>query len=320
MLRANDAVLLVTHSGDYFTIDRVAEAVRSLGGRPFRFDTDRFPTDVDLVAGFDGSVIAHRIGDRGVELSSGEIRSVWMRRLWSAALPDIDPQFRELSARESLATVTGFLDGLTGARFLDPLPKIEEASNKLLQLRLAAGCGLAIPRTRITNVAAEVVAFAREVGPIIGKLLLPLSQSMQGNTLFMYTSEIKPDDLEALEGLRQCPMVFQERVAVARELRVIYVGGRFFTGALGASEGDGVDWRRAPGDAPWQLDEPSAETKLALTRLMEALSLRFGAIDIIRRPDGKEFFLEVNPVGEWGMLERDLGHSISGAIAQELMA
>ncbi|MEM8805469.1 MAG: MvdC family ATP-grasp ribosomal peptide maturase, partial [Cyanobacteria bacterium P01_G01_bin.38] len=31
-------------------------------------------------------------------------------------------------------------------------------------------------------------------------------------------------------------------------------------------------------------------------------------------------FLEVNPCGEWGMLERDLGYSISGAIADALLS
>ena len=37
---------------------------------------------------------------------------------------------------------------------------------------------------------------------------------------------------------------------------------------------------------------------------MEALGLRFGAIDFIRTPEGEHVFLEVNPSGEWGMLEK----------------
>jgi len=46
-----------------------------------------------------------------------------------------------------------------------------------------------------------------------------------------------------------------------------------------------------------------------------------GTIDcLIRRPDGAHVFLEVNPTGEWGMLERDLGLPIADAIAEELIA
>ena len=41
-------VLLVTHSGDFFTIDRVAAALARRGVRFFRLDTDRFPTELEL--------------------------------------------------------------------------------------------------------------------------------------------------------------------------------------------------------------------------------------------------------------------------------
>ncbi|NEO45670.1 MAG: MvdC family ATP-grasp ribosomal peptide maturase, partial [Moorea sp. SIO4A3] len=37
-------------------------------------------------------------------------------------------------------------------------------------------------------------------------------------------------------------------------------------------------------------------------------------------PDGEYVFLEVNPTGEWGMLERDLGYPISDAIADALLS
>ena len=53
---------------------------------------------------------------------------------------------------------------------------------------------------------------------------------------------------------------------------------------------------------------------------MASLDLAFGAIDVIRSPDGGHVFLEVNPAGEWGMLERDLGCPIADAIAEALLA
>jgi glutathione synthase/RimK-type ligase-like ATP-grasp enzyme len=53
---------------------------------------------------------------------------------------------------------------------------------------------------------------------------------------------------------------------------------------------------------------------------MAKLGLIFGAIDLIRTPAGEHVFLEVNPTGEWGMLERDLGYPISEAIADALLA
>ena len=56
-----------------------------------------------------------------------------------------------------------------------------------------------------------------------------------------------------------------------------------------------------------------------LRSLMKSLDLTNGAVDMIRTPDGKHVFLEVNPAGEWGMLERDLKLPISEAIADALL-
>ena len=52
---------------------------------------------------------------------------------------------------------------------------------------------------------------------------------------------------------------------------------------------------------------------------MTELGLVFGAIDLICTPSGEHVFLEVNPGGEWGMLERDLGLPIADAIARALL-
>ncbi len=48
MKESPKVVLLLTHSGDFFTIDRVAEAIEKKGATPFRLDTDKFPLEVQL--------------------------------------------------------------------------------------------------------------------------------------------------------------------------------------------------------------------------------------------------------------------------------
>ncbi len=54
MKESPKVVLLLTHSGDFFTIDRVAEAIEKKGAIPFRLDTDKFPLEVQLAAQFNG--------------------------------------------------------------------------------------------------------------------------------------------------------------------------------------------------------------------------------------------------------------------------
>jgi glutathione synthase/RimK-type ligase-like ATP-grasp enzyme len=100
------------------------------------------------------------------------------------------------------------------------------------------------------------------------------------------------------------------------------VAGETFVGALdasGTSRGQ-TDWRRAaPGECQWQKAQLPAEVSSGLRALMSELGLIFGAVDLICTPSGEHVFLEVNPSGEWGMLERDLDLPISEAIADALL-
>jgi glutathione synthase/RimK-type ligase-like ATP-grasp enzyme len=117
-------------------------------------------------------------------------------------------------------------------------------------------------------------------------------------------------------------MVFQELIPKACELRVACVAGKAFAGALdatGTARGH-TDWRRAaPEECRWQRAELPTEVASSLKALMSELGLIFGAVDLICTPSGEYVFLEVNPGGEWGMLERDLGLPISEAVAEALL-
>ncbi|HLL52473.1 MAG TPA: hypothetical protein VK447_02945 [Myxococcaceae bacterium] len=316
-------VLLVSHSGDFFTVERVTEALVRKGAHPLRIDTDCFPAGgLRLSTRVDTLVSRQRLGD--VELRREDVRAVWMRRLWAPALdPALDPRFADACRRESRAALEGFLSGLATARWMDPLEVTRAASDKLSQLRLAREVGLRIPRTLVTNDPAEARAFFAEVGGrMVAKLLTPLSVSMDGSGPCLPTSIVEEAELEGLESLRLCPMVFQERIDKASELRVVYVAGRLFTGAIDArgSRQGAVDWRRTrPSEAPWRPGALPAKAAAAFLELMKRLGLLFGAADIILPPHGEPVFLEVNPGGEWGMLEHELGLPISEAIAETLL-
>jgi glutathione synthase/RimK-type ligase-like ATP-grasp enzyme len=325
-----DVVLLVTHSGDFYTVDRVAEELARRGARPRRVDCDRFPTELSLTAALDGDPGASRrtLRDAHGTLDLDAVRAVWMRRLWAAALDeDLDPALRDGCRRESMAALLGFLDGLHDRRAVNRLDADRAAENKLRQLRVARGLGLEIPRTLVTNDPGEVVAFHDALGGrMVTKMLTPLTQSMSGHTAFVHTSVVRPEDLEDLEGLRHSPMVFQEHVPKAHELRVAVVagrgGGRCFPGAIDATRSDAgrVDWRRsAPTQAAWRPGTLPDDVAARLLELVRALDLVYGAVDLIVTPEGRHVFLEVNPAGEWGMLERDAGLPIAAALADALL-
>jgi MvdC family ATP-grasp ribosomal peptide maturase len=322
---SHDVVLLITHSGDFFTIDRVAEALSKKGVQPFRFDTDKFPLEVQLTVKFNKSKTYYMLEYGGHSITTEQVKAVWMRRIWEAKLgEELAPKFREASIKESLATLDGFWDSLREARWVDNLEKINFAHNKLRQLRVASELGFVIPQTLVTNKAEAAREFFQQVkGKMVSKLLTSLSRSMEQPAFFLYTSVVKEEDLVAAESLRYCPMVFQEEIPKLLELRVVYVNGNVFVGALDASAyaEAKVDWRSPGVDVgKWQHHQLPEEIVGCLKAFMRKFGLLFGAFDFIVTPSGEYVFLEINPLGEWGMLERDLELPISSAIADALIS
>lgn len=319
-----EVVLLLTHTGDFFTVDRVADALTRRGARPFRFNTDLFPTEIKLSAKFTSDGLRHLIEQGDTALDARQVRAVWARKIWTPLMDEnLAPQFHEMCVRESTAALYGFLDYFHSVRWINNPQRNTDAENKLRQLRVAADVGLNIPRTLTTNDAGQARAFFRELGGnMVAKLLRPLSISMSAPSVFVYTSDVREEDLAEAEMLRHSPMVFQERIPKAIELRIAYVDGKCFTGAIDASHSatGQTDWRLSgPQECRWFEAEIPEEIASRLGILMRELDLIYGAIDLIRTPDGEHVFLEVNPGGEWGMLERDLDLPISEALADALL-
>ena len=323
MLPSQPAVLILTHSADFYGVDLVAGAIARHGLRAIRFDTDQFPVRARVSAhlGNHDDRLELRDGDHAVH--SRDVHAVWLRHIWKPALaPELDPRFRDGAERESSAALRAAWDLLRGARWIDPPAAVSRAGDKLLQLRLASEAGLDIPRTLLTNDPPEARAFFGAVGGrMVAKMLTPLSVSMDASGPFVYTSRVREADLAAADSLRHAPMLFQEEVVKARELRVVAVRGELFVGAIDAtcSATGAVDWRRSdPGEFRWERDILPEDCAASVRTLLASLGLEFGAADLIRTPEGRHVFLEVNPCGEWGMLERDLGLPIAEALARAL--
>ena len=323
MPSSSSTVLILPHSADFFTVDRVAAAIRRRGRTFFRFDTDRFPAQARLSDRLGPEGSSALIADEGRRREARDVRAVWARRVWEPALAaDLDPSFREAARRESRAALAAAWDAFRDAGWIDRMDLVARAGDKLLQLRLAREAGLEIPRTLLTNDPEEARAFFRERnGRVVAKMLTPLTQGMDGAGAFVYTSRVTEADLAEADGLRHSPMLFQEEIPKERELRVVAVRDELFAGAVDArhTAAGAVDWRRStPEECRWERGAVPEDCARSLRRVLGELGLAFGVFDLIHTPDGRHVFLELNPGGEWGMLERDLDLGIADALARAL--
>lgn len=316
------SILIVTHSNDNHAPRAVASALAARGERTYRFDTDLFPTQVQL--SLDEAGGGRLSGPEGV-LDLEEISAVWYRRGGvGAGIPrQLEPQLRQPAVEESRRVVFGMLAAL-GVFQLDAIEQVRRAEHKPLQLKLARKLGLEVPRTLMTNDAAQVREFAASCpSGVVTKMMSSFAvYGEQGQEQVVFTTPLGARELENLDGLDLCPMTFQEQVAKAVELRVTVVGDRVMAAAIDSQARPGArdDWRRE-GVAlieawqPYTLPEP---VRVRVLRMMDVLGLNYGAFDFIVTPEGRHVFLEVNPAGEFMWLLRYPGLPIAEALADVL--
>jgi MvdD family ATP-grasp ribosomal peptide maturase len=303
-------VLIITHSQDNESIPLVIKAIEARGEKAFRFDTDRFPTQVHLDVYYNNESEQQILSLDGEKLDLGEVSSIWYRRIAvGAKIPStMESQLRKASIGESSTTINGMIASIKGFHF-DKLQNIRLADNKQLQLQVARELGLDIPRTLITNNPAAVNEFAAscEQGMITKMLSSFAIYDEQGLEKVVFTNPVALSDIEHLDGLRFCPMTFQEKIPKALELRSIIVGKQIFTAAVDSQRLKMAqhDWRRQGQFLinSWESYDLPKDIEKKLLQLVAYFGLNYGAIDIIVTPDNRHVFLEINPVGEFFWLE-----------------
>jgi ATP-GRASP peptide maturase of grasp-with-spasm system len=191
--------------------------------------------------------------------------------------------------------------------------------NKLHVLETAARCGLAIPETLVTTSRQELERFARAHGRIITKSISdsPLFFSPDEVHLLL-TAEIGPDEIAAVPATI-FPSLFQERLEKEYELRIFFLAGEMYPMAI-FSQGDEqtrgdfrhYNYARPNRNVPYRLPEEIADR---LRALMEELGLETGSIDMVKTVDGRHVFLEVNPVGQFGMVSQPCNYHLEEKVA-----
>jgi glutathione synthase/RimK-type ligase-like ATP-grasp enzyme len=119
------------------------------------------------------------------------------------------------------------------------------------------------------------------------------------------------------------PSMVQKQVDKIYELRVFYLEGKFYAMAIFSQESaaTGVDNRKnfeaefPPRRVPYLLPQ---KVKGQLKQLMKKLKLNTGSIDILVTPNNEYVFLEVNPVGQFGMVSQPCNYYLEKRIAERL--
>lgn len=215
--------------------------------------------------------------------------------------------------------------------------------NKLIALLKARETGLDIPDTYICSQKKQIQHFQKKHPQIITKAIKETSifSTADGHKIYnIMDSQIERDekleyhnfasytellDKQEIHKLKPefFPSLFQEALDKKVELRIFYLDGKCYSMAIFSQldEQTSIDFRRYNKEKPnrnipFQL--PVAIEKKIKT-FMNAMSLKTGSIDMVLTKDDRYVFLEVNPVGQFGMTSYPCRYNLDEKIADYLL-
>ena len=307
-------VLILSSLMDYST-DRICDHLSRQSVSFLRINRDQL---ADLRLSIDplAATMTCRYGGKTWYVGTG-LRSVW----WRQATFQRNTPGRALTTAEQLerSQWSGAMRGMMlfdHAVWMNHPAVTYQAESKPYQLRRAANLGFDVPPTLVTNdCEADVpsVIGSRVALKSVDTVLLQDEHHQH----FGYTSLI---DWKACadEHFHLAPATCQSIIAPKLDLRVTIIGDRLWCDAITDEQGgiDG-DWRVRPKDKLIYKDyDLPTDVAERCRSLVHDLGLRYGAIDLALSDD-RYWFIEINPTGEWGWLDRE-GRGLSVAIAEEL--
>ncbi|WP_261512859.1 MvdC/MvdD family ATP grasp protein [Chryseobacterium paludis] len=310
-------ILCITHSNDFYNIDIFFEYLSSKNIPYFRLNSDHVNHLQEVSINENSFELTDEYGNT---VSSNDIKAVWHRKGWRISIPEeLDNDYVKIFVNEYGSLRYNLYTALEHVPWINPFEEEKKVDgNKLYQLKIAKKNNLTVPKTLFSNDKEKITAFFHEHcnGKAVAKLHGVISKSMGGEDL-LSTTIIDEDNLESISDIAYCPMIFQPYIEKEYELRIMYVDGDFFTGKINNSEH--ADWRVNQGNYFWSPYELPEDIKAHLSGMMKEMGLYMGAIDMIKGRDGNYYFLEVNPQGEWGMLQKELDFPIAESIADNLI-
>ncbi|MFE7133657.1 ATP-grasp ribosomal peptide maturase [Streptomyces sp. NPDC057638] len=314
---ADSPVLVVTALGDV-TADLVLDELYGRGVPAVRLDpASDFPETAQVssrIGGFGptGTLIT---ATRHLELSS--VRSVYWRR----PTPYGDPRTAEspgqrFAVEQSRTGYTGVLLALSGVLHVNHPTRNRAADSKPVQLATASRLGLAVPETLITNSPDDARMFAAEHQSVIYKPIHGVHLAGEdGRNRTVWTERVSADEID--DSITLCPHLFQACVPKVADIRLAAVGNRSFATRID-TDGAHLDWRYdqrlitcSPLSVPPGIHE-------AVRSYLDAFGLVFGAFDFALDRDGRWWFLECNPNGQWAFVDQPTTEAITTALADTL--
>lgn len=314
-------ILILSNYGDYSS-DIVMDHISMLGGECLRINSfDLLNTPIKL--SINGSLECS-----GCTISPQQVGAVWFRKFgffrkssqYRKLQGVLEPTAQSYIATEFAKVTEAFQHHFNSSFWLTDPRNIR--LNKFIVLKIAQEIGFSVPSTYIINRREQLLDIRRVEGELISKSIYdPLIIHSRDKSYSMFTTLI---DKESIDKLPEefLPSLVQKAIVKQFEVRVFFLMGECFSMAIMSQDNDTTetdyrkyDFGKPNRFLPFQLPHDIEEKVVCL---MAELSLNTGSIDFIVTPKDEFVFLEVNPTGQFGMVDYPCNYRLHEKVAKLL--
>jgi ATP-GRASP peptide maturase of grasp-with-spasm system len=326
---SDKAIIIVSEENDFST-SNVIEWLLSRGAKVYCLNVEDSLRIKNLdLKQREVTLISERHGE--ILFSPNTIKAFWYRRgdlsiqyskpvipdEWDILLPCIMESFHE-GATNLKKVIYTFLQEFKSIGNFDTDCDV----NKLANLRLAELSGFGTPDSYIITSRTELIELLERHEKLVvkpytegGLHLFHPDYYTHDNTLLITNASEYPENFQ--------PTLIQEYIEKRLELRIFYLDGEFFSSAIFSQldEQTKIDFRnynhqRPVRTIPFRLPK---EIEIKLLKLMTAIGLDSGSIDLILTSENKYVFLEVNPVGQFHQVSYPCNYYLEKVISEKLI-
>jgi ATP-GRASP peptide maturase of grasp-with-spasm system len=256
-----------------------------------------------------------------VEFKLSELTGYWYRRgflnIYSESIKLNDPfkDFRKVELNKLIEYIYFSLSKLKS------INRIENSDlNKLIVTDIARELHILTPIDLLFSEKKSLNFFLKPDLKYISKSISGESLfEIENFTLFNYSSIVQLDKIGSKTFF---PSLVQNYIEKKYELRIFYLKKKMYSMVI-FSQNDkktNIDFRNYNKEKPNRTVPFKLPIKVekSLIKLMDLIKLDCGSIDMIVTPDDKYVFLEVNPIGQFGMVSFPCNYNLEKLIASYL--
>jgi hypothetical protein len=308
-------VLIISNMHDYST-DHIAFQLNKTGIPYLRLNRDQLSDfKISFIPG--DQKLFGEADDFYFEIVVNKLKAVYFRApvyLRDNYQPNLSPD-EQLSRSQWEA----FIKGLTvydDVLWVNHPQATYKAEIKPYQLYMAKKIGFDVPDTIVTNTIDTKDVIKKKRMAI--KTLDPVILKLNDKEGFIYTNIIDYNELLKAD-ISNAPIILQEALVPKIDIRVTVVGEIIFAVSIMQNNtGIDKDWRLEKDNVCYKNIKLPGKLEDKCISFMNKLDLKFGAIDFALH-NGKYYFLEINPTGEWAWLMENAKLEIDKEISRLLL-